>query len=612
MPAPEDIGKPNRRNVLICGAAGAAALVTPTAARADPEVDLAGLFDTFVEETLRLRPEGATTLGLDKGANADLRGKLADESDAGRAAARALTRSQLARLGKVDRTALSPADRVTYDTVLYTRQSAAAVQAFDFGAAVYNPSPYVVSQQSGAYQSTPALLDTKHPVETDADAEAYLARLAGFAQQLDANSARLRHDAARGVVAPDYLLGKALIQLDELRVTPAEARVVQSLARRAAAHGLSDRYGAAAERLYAEAVLPAIDRQMAAVRTAAAHAPEDAGIWRRRRGDDFYRVALAATTTTRLSPQEVHRFGLERAEALSARLDPLLTRAGLGRSIGGVGARLAALARQPGQVFPDTDIGKAQLIGYCNTRAVAVRRLLPRAFRRLPPYRFSVRRVPMENEAGAPSAFSQAPALDGSRPGFVYLNLHDTTEWPKYALTTVICHEGLPGHQFDSGLSLSNEALPLIRKITGFSGYSEGWALYGEQVADEIGLYEDDPLGQIGYLREALFRAQRCVVDTGLHHFRWSRERAIAHLCEQIGEVRGFAEREVDRYAAAPGQACSYALGHAVFVRLRAAAQAKLGAGFDLRDFHDAVLGCGRVPLGVLERVGTDWIAARA
>jgi uncharacterized protein (DUF885 family) len=221
-----------------------------------------------------------------------------------------------------------------------------------------------------------------------------------------------------------------------------------------------------------------------------------------------------------------------------------------------------------------------------------------------------VRRVPPQTEAGAASAFSQAPAQDGSRPGLVYFNLHDSAEWPKFCLATTVFHEGLPGHQFEGGLALSNKNLPLIRKASGFSGYGEGWALYAEQLADELGMYDDDPLGRLGYLKFQLFRANRCVVDTGIHHLKWSREQAIQYFVDQDGEAPGFATREVERYCATPGQACSYKLGHTVFVNLRAKAKAAMGPRFDIKAFHDAVLNCGRVPLDILQQVGDGWIAS--
>ena len=597
----------NRRALLLTTAAAGAASALPAFAAEPSSLDK--LFDDLFQEGLRQRPESATQLGLDKGANADLRAKLSDDSDKGRAATRALTADQLRRLKAIDRAKLSPADRINYDTVVYTRESQARVQGFDFGGNSYGPSPYVVSQLTGAYQSVPDFLDTKHRIETANDADAYLSRLSAYAGQLEANTDRLRHDAGIGVVPPDFLLDVALIQMEKTREPAEKALVVTSIAKRAAAKGLGDRYGKDAAAIYNEKVLPALDRQIAAVKALRAKAVHDAGVWRFKQGEEFYAAALNTTTTTRLTPDEVHKIGLEQGKEILSRLEGLLKAQGLTQ--GTVGERVAHLYADPSQLYPNTDAGKAKAIAYCNARLDAIRPKLPSVFKRTPDYKFEVRRVPPQTEAGAASAFSQAPAIDGSRPGLVYFNLHDSAEWPKFCLATTVFHEGLPGHQFEGGLALSNPGLPMIRKTGGFSGYGEGWALYAEQLADEIGMYDDDPLGRIGYLKFQLFRANRCVVDTGLHHLRWSREQAIKHFVDQEGEAPGFATREVERYCATPGQACSYKLGHTMFNAIRSKAQAELGARYDIKDFHEAVLGCGRVPLEILQQVGADWIAAR-
>jgi uncharacterized protein (DUF885 family) len=273
-----------------------------------------------------------------------------------------------------------------------------------------------------------------------------------------------------------------------------------------------------------------------------------------------------------------------------------------------IGERIAALTRDPKFLFPNTDAGKADAIAYCNGRLAAIRPRLPSVFKRLPGYAFEVRRVPPATEPGAASAFSQPPALDGSRPGIIYFNLRDSAEWPKFALATTVFHEGLPGHQLEGGLALSNKNLPLIRKTGFFSGYGEGWALYAEQLADEIGMYEDDPFGRIGYLKFQLFRAGRCVVDTGIHHMKWSREKAIQYFVALDGDAEGFAAREVERYCATPGQACSYKLGHSVWVNGRARAKAALGSRYDIKEFHAAGLNCGRVPLDILDSVIDTYI----
>jgi len=599
------------RRQFLCTTSTAAtlALLQPVYATSDESegAKLNALFDVFFEENLRLNPENATQLGLDKDKDADLRGKLRDNSTAGIAAAKASNERQLAQLKTIDATKLSGLDRVNYDTVLYTRESTAAVQAFDFGGNSYGPSPYVVSQLTGAYQSVPHFLDTKHKIETAIDADAYLARLEAFAIQLENDTERMKHDTAIGVVPPDFLLDTALDQMSKTRLPVDQTVLVTSIAKRAKAKGLSADYATKAAAIYSEKVAPALGRQIAETQTLRAAAVHDAGVGRFKDGADFYAAALRYTTTTGMTPDEIHKMGLDQAAEIGARLDGLLRAQGLTQ--GTVGERIQALYKDPSSFFPNTDAGKVQAIAYCNDRLAAIRPRLPHAFKRLPPYEFEVRRVPAATEAGAASAFSQAPALDGSRPGIVYFNLHDSAEWPKWSLPSTVFHEGLPGHQLEGGLALSNTALPLIRKTGGFSGYGEGWALYAEQLADELGMYDDDPMGRIGYLKFQLFRAGRCIVDTGIHHLGWSREKAIQTFLDLEGDAPGFATREVERYCATPGQACSYKIGQTVWTRARERTKNALGTRYDIKDFHEAGLGSGRVPLDVLDGVIDAFIA---
>ena len=602
----------SRRHLLASTAATAAAFALPRMALADAPntsaAQLNSLMDTFFQEDLRQNPERATLLGLDKGPNADLKSKLSDDSAAGIAADKALNASQLARLKALNASTLGEADRVNYDTLVYVADSRARVAAFDFGGSSFGPSPYVVSQLTGAYQSVPDFLDTKHKIETAADADAYVARMAAFAQQIDDNTDRMKHDAGLGVVPPDFLLDRALEQLSATRTAADKSLLVTSLSKRAKDKGLPDSYAAQAAKLYDDKIGPALDRQIAQAKVMRASATHDAGLTKLKDSAAFYAAALHFSTTTGMTPDEVHQLGLDQGKDISARLDGLLKKQGLTK--GSVGARIASLYKDPKQIYPNTDDGKMQAIAYCNSRLDAIKPKLPTVFNRIPSYSFEVRRVPPQTEPGAASAFSQAPSLDGSRPGIVYFNLHDSAEWPKFALSTTVFHEGLPGHQLEGGLSLSNKNLPLIRKSIGFSGYAEGWALYAEQLADEIGMYDDDPLGRIGYLKFQLFRASRCVVDTGIHHMKWSREQAIQYLVDAEGDAPGFATREVERYCATPGQACSYKLGHTVWTRARDRAKAALGAKYDIKDFHEAGLDCGRVPLDVLDGVINRYIAS--
>ena len=610
-----------RRDLLLTaaavgGASAAPALAQPgsasgTAPGAAPgDGALLALLDDFFAEQLRRNPEEATSLGLDKGRDAALKARLSDRSAAGVAAARSANADRLERLAHVERPALSPLRRVDYDTVIYNERAARRNLAFDFGGHDgFGGAPYVLSQLNGAYQATPDFLDSQHRIDTAADADAYLSRLEAFATGIDADTDGFRRDTGAGVVPPDFLMDTTLVQLAKGRTAPENADVVTSLERRAKEKGLSDSYGARARRLYAERVGPALDRQIAAVRAVRPRAGHEAGVGRLKRGPEFYAAALHSSTTTDMTPEQIHALGLAQGAEVSARLDGVLRARGLTQ--GTVGERVRGLYKDPTLYYPNTPEGKRQLIAYLNGRLEAVKARLPRMFDHIPKFAVEVRAVPAAIDAGAPLAYTNFPALDGSRPGIIYFNLHDTAEWPRWNLPSTQYHEGVPGHQLQGGIALENTSIPTLRRALFFSGYGEGWALYAEQLADELGMYDDDPLGRIGYLKAQLFRCGRLVVDTGIHHYGWSREKAVDYLTGLDGDAVGSTTREIDRYCATPGQACSYKIGHTIWNRLRDRSRAALGPRFDIKGFHDAGLRPGAMPLDVLDRVVADWTAER-
>src|SRR5215217_3209095 len=599
------------RRQFFQGSSALVAIVTAgpaLAAAGSEDTKLRALLDAFWEEDLDASPELVTALGLDTGKRAAQRGKLGDASSAGRAKWVAATKARLTQLATIDSGKLSPASRIDKEVVAYAYgRIVDGGETFTFGEAPagfsYAPySPYVISQLSGAYQSVPDFLDSNHPVKTAADAEAYLARLEALPRALDANTDTLKADAARGVLAPDFALDATLAQLKKLRApAPAEHGLTTSLAGRAKEAKIDGDWSGRAAAIVETKVYPAVDRQIAAVAELRAKATSDAGIWKIPGGDAFYAGALAFQTTTTKTPDEVHQLGLDQVKTLSAELDVLLR--GQGLKDGAVGERLAALSKRPDQLWPNTDAGRAQLIQSLNEQTEAIRKKMPQVFRTLPKAPVEIVRVPPEIEDGAPNGYATPPTLDGSRPGRFYINLKDTAEWPKFTLPTLTYHEALPGHQWDGAIALMSTDTPMLRRVgLGFSACSEGWALYAEQLADELGSYEGDPLGKIGFLQSLQFRAVRLVVDTGMHAKRWSREKATDYMVETTGMPRNRVQREIDRYCIWPGQACSYKIGHTEWVRLREEAKARTGAKFDIKTFHD-VLRQGAMPLVVLEQV---------
>jgi uncharacterized protein (DUF885 family) len=570
---------------------------------------LNALFDELMKERLRRDPERITSLGLDKGEYAWAKSKLTDASVQAAQEFKQDNASQLKRLRAFDRSQLKGKDLANYDTVEYTMETIARTVPFQYGDRV---SPYVVSQLTGAYQDTPTFLDKDHTIANQADADAYLARLSAFATVLDQESARVQHDASLKVVPPDFLIDHTLAQMKALRATPAAQSILSmSIERRTRELGLTGDYGAKAVRIVEAEVYPALDRQAKVLADLRAHAVHDAGVMRLPQGAEFYSVALRQATTTDMTAEQIHQFGLEQAKIITVRLDVLLREQNL--KDGTVIERLQALTKDPKYVYPNTDAGRQQILDYCNGIIKALQPSLPKYFRVLPKTAVEIRRVPAYTEQGAPGGYYERPPLDGSRPGAFYINLRDTSERPRWTLPTLVHHEAVPGHHFQLALVTEMPSLPLIRKAGGqFSANTEGWALYAEQLSDEMGLYDEDPLGRIGMLQAALFRAGRCVVDTGLHAKGWSREQAIDYMVSATGQNRASMTSEVERYCTWPGQATSYKVGQAGWLRMRAHARARLGNKFDIRDFHDVGLTAGTMPIAVLERVYEDWLKEHA
>jgi uncharacterized protein (DUF885 family) len=591
-----------RTFIASSGAAALASAVLPKAAFAQPRAGsgdsaLNALFEEIFQQNVQRSPELATSLGLDKGENAGLKGRLTPRTLAERARQLGQTKEALAKLGAVDRAALSPAAKLNLEVVTYSlTNQIVAPQRFGLDSAI---RPYRIFQQGGAYFSVPDFLNTAHTINTRNDAEAYLSRLEAFAVALDQDSAMQRIEAARGYVAPAWSLDLTLGQMAKLREQKAEdSSIVQSLVSRTKAKDIDGRWERRASKVVEEQVYPALDRQMALVRELRPATQAGDGIWRVPHGGEIYAVALEQATTTKFSPDEVHRMGLQQVAEISAQLDKILRSQGMTR--GSVGERLAALNVTPSQVYPNTDEGRAELIAGLNRGVKDMYGRLPAAFATLPRAPLEIRRVPPEIQDGASNGYYNRASLDGSRPAIYFINLKDNGDWPKYSLPSLTYHEGVPGHHLQISLSQESEDIPTLRKTGFFSAYSEGWALYAEQLADELGAYKS-PLERAGYLQSFLFRAARLVVDTGLHSKKWSREKATDYLVATTGFAQPRSQREVERYCTQAGQACSYKVGHMAWTRARAEAQRSLGRRFDLKQFHE-ILKDGAMPLTILER----------
>lgn len=594
------------RRHLLGASAALAMLPAGVRAAAGPDAELATLLDSFLQAFLGRSPEEATGLGLDTGTNAALRGRLDDRSAGARStdiAAVADARRQLARL---DRAALSPSARLDHDVARFVLDTLADTLAHPGYVDInLRPSPYVVSQMNGAYYWLPDFIGSRHPLQNGNDLHDWYTRLDALATALDQETARIALDADQGIIPPDFVISRTIAQIEALRDGPplANALIAPALAR-AAARGLPDT-SARAQTIFTLRIVPALSRQIEALKTVASRARSHAGVWALPNGEAYYASALAANTTTSQSAEELHRSGLDQCAALVAEISGLLD--GQGVPGGAFAQRLAALDADPRFLVSNDDAGRQRILDAVNAQLAAITALLPRAFGNAHVAPLVVRRIPPEVEAGAPGAFYNEGAPGD--PGIYSLNLKDPAEHPLWRMPTLSHHEAIPGHHFQYSVLGTQAGLAPFRKLVRFSAYTEGWALYAEQLADELGVYEGNPAARIGALQSQLFRAARIVVDTGMHHKRWSLDEAARWLIDNAGHPETASRREVVRYSVYPGQACSFKVGANRILAARAAAQAAMGARFDLRAFHDLILESGPMPLAVLETAVAKWAA---
>jgi uncharacterized protein (DUF885 family) len=577
----------------------------PAAPAKNPEADALALLDSIGENYLRFAPESATSLGVDTGARSALRSQLADRSAEGQRTIAEQVRQDLERAKAIDASTLTHATRTSIEVVRSSYGTALEGFALPYGditVGSWRNTPYVVIQNVGAYLDIPRFLDSDHPIENAADADAYLSRLQSYARQLDGELARIQAARGKGLVPPAFLIDKALAQL---RMSAKNAHqggsIVESLTRRT--KSIPGDWSERARSIARQEVAPALDRQIAELEAQRKVAKDDAGMWARPDGDAFYRWALKASTTTDMSPDDVHDMGQRELAQLHAEMDGILKR--IGFTTGTVGERMNALAKEPRYQFADGDKGRAEIMAFIQDRLAWIRSQLPRAFNTLVNPNMEVKRLPPEEEPGAPTAYGGAGSIDGKIPGKFWINLRTPALHSKYSLADLTFHEAIPGHIWQGEYT---HKMPLIRQLLAFNAYSEGWALYAQQLAAELGAYDSDPVGRLGYLQAIAFRACRLVVDTGIHAKRWTREQGVRFFVERNGSNPVEVASEVDRYCSWPGQACGYKVGHSEINRQRDKAKAALGTKYDLKAFDDTVVLGGNVPLDVLARNVDEYV----
>ena len=601
-----------RQTLAALGATTALTLSGCKSYAAAPMATAAGSPDQWLEQVgynlLMHEPERATGLGVDVGQYAGLRARLEDHSIAGQQAYAETLRRDLATTRAFPREGMT-ADQLTSFEVVESAYEVAlegfALPYGDVAVGSWRNAPYVVIQNVGSYLDYPRFLESSQPLADASDAEAWLERIAAIPRALAGELERMQAARATGVVPPDFLLDRAIGQMETTIAAAAKGELYAAPYR--AALEKAGREGAPAElarRVETGPIVAALRQQLDELRAERAVASGAPGMRERPHGEEWYAWALRASTTTRLTPDEVHRQGREELAELQGRMDPILRR--IGYTSGTVGERMQALGQDPRYKFAEGDPGRKEIMDFIHERIGWIRAQMPRAFNTLVDPRLEVRRLPLAEEPGAPGAYGGAGSKDGTIPGRMWINLHTTELHRKYDLADLTFHETIPGHVWEGEYS---NRLPLIRAILAFNAFSEGWALYAQTLADELGAYADSEVGRLGYLQSLAFRACRMVVDTGLHAKGWSRSQAVDYFVQENGNKPQEVASEVDRYCSWPAQATGYKLGHSEILRQRARAQQALGDAYDFKAFNDAVILGGNAPMDVLATNVDRYIA---
>jgi uncharacterized protein (DUF885 family) len=470
---------------------------------------------------------------------------------------------------------------------------------------------YPVNQLFGVQNGFPTFMESTHQVNDVKGAENYVSRLSEVGRKFDQVLDGLSHRETLDILPPQFVVTKVLEEMRGFVSTPAEEGILMtSLVQKMDEAGLPAadqvRIAEAARQQIENTVYPAYGRLIAYFEALDNKVSEDHGIWALPNGDEVYDLAVRLFTTTDYSPEFIHDFGLAEVDRIQSEILAILASEGWDVSSGFSDA-IGDMADEPDFYFSDSGEGRDQILA-------EYREIIREIEAGLEPY-FDVRaaaaveveRIPEFREKTAPGAYYQPPALDGSRPGVFYANLYDIQATPRYSMRTLAYHEAVPGHHFQLAIAQQQEQLPFFRRVIPAPAYTEGWALYAERIAWEMG-FQEDPYDNIGRLQAELFRAVRLVVDTGIHAKRWSRERAIAYMIDNTGMAESDVVAEIERYFVMPGQALAYKIGMTKILELRSRAEERLGEGFDMREFHNVILTNGALPLTILEELIDAWI----
>ena len=572
--------------------------VTPVPMEELASLDADALFEQVFVSWMQTNPEWATDIGVAKNFAVD-EGLLTDISVAAQETYYQQTQAQLSLVQALDPAQLTPSQQLSRDVLMWELEDQLAEEEFAYHS-------YTITHLFSDPVSLPDFLGSVHPLNTAEDAQNYVARVSQLDNKIDQFIEITQMRADMGMLPPRFAFDNFLGQLNHFANQSPE-QCVMYVGFRDRLSNVSDLSAEEKAELetavlseLSNTVQPAYERLIEFVEGLRDEATDEDGVWKLPNGDDYYAYALRYHTTTDLSAEEIHQLGLEEVERIQAEIQALLASQGMNN--------IGQMYQQAGGISIRNDSDRqAAIAAYQNAMILADEKLAD-VFELRPSSPLEIVRVPPHNEGAGPGAYYTSPPLDGSRPGIFFVNLANGRFINNLDIPTLAYHEGLPGHHYQRSIQSELTDLPTFRRASHVTAFAEGWALYAERLVWEYGVYEDDPFGDFGRLQAELFRAVRLVVDTGIHHYQWTREEAIQYMMDTMGWPRGPVQGEVDRYIVWPGQAAAYKVGQLVFLRLRDEAQTELGNAFDMAEFHTVVLQNGDIPLAILEQVVHSWI----
>lgn len=582
---------------------------------ANAEQTLTELYLQAKQTLFKQRPLSATMFGLsvqDVGAAINNKMELYDPVTEAKLRAELLSISR-----KIAKISLKDSDI----TAINNQQVMTGLTRYFAGSADFNVgfidswmglSPFIVNQINGPLIDIPRIMQNDQPITSEQEALDYIARLEQFDLLAASIIEKQTFDAKQDWLPPTITLQGAINYLQGfIKVAPEQHVFVRVFSDKV--NKIIELTNAQKQALIEQAtisvkqvVYPAFQSVTKASEKLLAKARSEFGIWAQPNGSAYYQDAIKQLGDSELTPNEIHQIGLDEVSRITSEMDKILQEQGYKE--GTVGQRMVALNEEPRFLYEDSKAGREELLSDINGYIAEITSKMAPVFKSIPSYQVEVKAFPVEVQDGAPGGQYTSPAVDGSKPGIYWINLRDMKANPKFGLKTLTYHEANPGHHWQIALNLDQAELPFLRRIAPYNAYTEGWALYSEQIAFELGMYENDPFGNLGRLQAELFRAVRLVVDTGLHDKRWTREQAITYMSEQTGTAESDVVSEIERYMAWPGQALGYKLGMLKILSLREQAKQQLGETFNLAEFHDVVLLNGAVPMSVLSKNVNHWL----